>query len=159
MVSIEMSAPAAYADVAVPDRPASDSVSPTLADVRRHADQGAWESAALCCEQLLKKDNLNSTSHFYHAMVLEQMGRHDEAERSLRRAIYLDRQSVLAHYYLGLFLQSHGDRRQAERSFENALELLRSRSDAGVFADADGITVAELRKLAKMHIEILRERV
>ena len=141
------------------DWPVSASVPPTLADVRRHADRGAWETAARGCEQLLKKDNLNSTSHFYHALVLEQMGRHNQAERSLRRAIYLDRQSVLAHYYLGLFLQSRGDPRQAERSLENAVDLLQSRADADIFADADGITVAELRKLAKMHIEILRGEV
>jgi chemotaxis protein methyltransferase CheR len=159
MASFEPPAPVIDSDYSVPDMPATENAPPTLADVRRYADQGAWESAARCCEQLLQKDNLNSATHFYHALVLEQMGRHDQVERSLRRAIYLDRRSVLAHYYLGLFLQSRGDGRQAERSFENALELLRSRSDAGVFADADGITVAELRKLAKMHIEILRERV
>ena len=130
---------------------------PTLEDVRRHADGGAWENAVQCCEQLLAKDSLNSTVHFYHALVLEQMRRHAEAERSLRRAIYLDRQSVLAHYYLGLLLQSQGDPRQAAREFENALELLRTRRDAEAFADADGITVAELKKLAKTHLEILRE--
>jgi chemotaxis protein methyltransferase CheR len=159
MAPLEPYPPVTYTDVSVPDRAASESVSSTLADARRHADQGAWESAVRCCEQLLKQDNLNSTSHFYHALVLEQMGRHDEGQKSLRRAIYLDRQSVLAHYYLGLSLQSRGDRRHAERSFENAIELLRSREDADVFADADGITVAELRKLAQMHVGILRERV
>jgi chemotaxis protein methyltransferase CheR len=156
---LEPFAPVAYPDFSAPDTAASERVPPTLADVRREADQGAWESAAWCCEQLLKNDNLNSVSHFYHALVLEQMGRHDEGQKSLRRAIYLDRQSVLAHYYLGLSLQSRGDRRRAERSFENAIELLRTRGDADVFADADGITVAELRKLAKMHVGILRVRV
>jgi len=87
------------------------------------------------------------------------MRRHAAAERSLRRAIYLDRQYVLAHYYLGLLLQSRDDPRQAARSFENALDLLGPRRDADTFADADGITVAELRKLAKTHVEILRERI
>jgi chemotaxis protein methyltransferase CheR len=151
--------PVCNTSVYVTDLPDSESVPPTLAEVRRHADQGAWEIAAAYCEQLLKKNNLNSTVHFYHALVLEQMRKHDDAERSLRRAIYLDRRSVLAHYYLGLLLQSRGEARQADRSFENALELLQSQSDAYTFADADGITAAELRKLAKMHIEILRERV
>ena len=132
---------------------------PTLKDVRDHADRGAWEDAARCCEHLLEKDNLNSAVHFYHALVQEQMRKHSEAERSLRRAIYLDRQSVLAHYYLGLLLQSRGDSLQAARSLENTYELLRPRRDDEVFADADGITVAELKQLAKMHIEILRERV
>jgi tetratricopeptide (TPR) repeat protein len=139
--------------------PASQGVHPTLADARRHADRGGWEDAARCCEQLLERDNLNSSVHFYHGLILEQMKRRPAAMQSLRQAIYLDRQSVLAHYYLGLFLQSRGDPRQAERCFENSLELLRSRGDADIFADADGITVAELRKLAQMHIEILRERV
>jgi chemotaxis protein methyltransferase CheR len=145
----------------IDNRPQVDNLPdlPTLADVRRYADEGAWESAVRGCEQLLQKDSLNSAVHFYHALVLEQMGRHDEAERSLRQAIYLDRQFVLAHYYLGLFLQSRGNGRQAERCFENALDLLLSRGDADIFADADGITVAELRKLAKIHIEILQERV
>jgi chemotaxis protein methyltransferase CheR len=130
----------------------------TLGDVRRCADQGDWESAARLCEQLLKKDKLNAAVHFYHALILGQMRKQGEAEKSLRRAIYLDRQFVLGHYYLGLFLQSQGDSRQAARSFENTLELLRSRRDADVLADADGITVAELTKLAQIHLEILKER-
>jgi chemotaxis protein methyltransferase CheR len=141
----------------VTGRQAAKSIEPTLADVRQHADAGAWESAARCCVQLLERDNLNSAVHFHHALVLEQMRKHAEAERSLRRAIYLDRRSVLPHYYLGLFLQSRGKLRQAARSFENALELLGKQRDDGVFEDAGGITVAEIKKLAAMHLDILRE--
>ena len=135
--------------------PLNPIVERTLAEVRLHADGGEWANAVQCCEQLLKRDNLNSLVHFYHALVLEQMGHHAEAEPALRRAIYLDRQSVLPHYYLGLLLQSRGDPRQAARSFENAVELLESLSDADVLADADGITVAEMKKLAKMHLQVL----
>jgi chemotaxis protein methyltransferase CheR len=138
--------------------PSNSAVEHTLADVRLYADRGEWENAVKCCEQLLKEDSLNSLAHFYHALVLGQMGRHSEAELALRRAIYLDRQSALAHYYLGLFLQSRGDPRQAARSFENAIELLESRRDADVITDADGMTVAEMKKLAKMHLEVLQTR-
>jgi chemotaxis protein methyltransferase CheR len=132
---------------------------PTLEDVRSYADSGAWEKASRCCEQLLEENNLKANVHFYRALVLEQMNKHQEAEVSLRRAIYLDRQSVLAHYYLGLFLQSRGDPKQAARSFENTLNLLQFRAGTDRFADADGITAAELGKLAAMHLEILREQV
>jgi Flp pilus assembly protein TadD len=107
---------------------------------------------------LLEKDNRNSDVHFYHGLVLEQMNRRSEAERALRKAIDLDRQSVLPRYYLGLFLQSRGDLRQAGWNFENALDLLNRRDDADIFIDADGITAAELKKLVTMHIETLRER-
>jgi tetratricopeptide (TPR) repeat protein len=104
---------------------------------------------------LLKKDPRNSQAHFYYGLILDQMQRGPEAERSLRRAIELDRQSVLSHYYLGLFLQSHSDLREAARLFERVLEMLNHRRDAEVFADADGMTAAELKKLVKMHIETL----
>jgi chemotaxis protein methyltransferase CheR len=91
-------------------------------------------------------------------LIQEQLRKHAKAEQSLRRAIYLDRQSALAHYYLGLFLQSRGDPRQAERSFENVLDLLRPQPDIDIFDDADGVTVAEFKKLATKQLEILRER-
>jgi chemotaxis protein methyltransferase CheR len=126
--------------------------------VRSHADRGAWESAAGCCERLLKKDKLDSRIYFYYGLILEQMRRHADAEKSLRQAIYLDQRSVLAHYYLGLFLQSRKESRQAARSFERALDLLRSWPGSDSFPDADGISAAEIKKLAAMHLEILRER-
>jgi chemotaxis protein methyltransferase CheR len=136
----------------------SENFHPTIADVRCHADCGAWEAALRCCEQLLAKENLNPAVHFYRALILEHMAKHPEAEQSLRKAIYLDRQFVLAHYYLGLLLQSRDDTRQAERSFKNTLDLLLPRCDADTFVDADGITVAELRKLAEIQLEILGDR-
>jgi chemotaxis protein methyltransferase CheR len=157
--SIPPQFPVACANLPVIETPAKENICLTLADVRRHADQGSWEDATRCCEALLERDNLNSTVHFCHALILEQTKNHAAAEKSLRRAIYLDRRYVLAHYYLGLALQTRGDPLQAARSFGNALELLRRRNDADVLADADGITVAELRKLAQTHLEILREEV
>lgn len=150
--------PASPADIPPLPAPPSGTAEPTLADVRFHADRGAWESAADCCDELLKKDALNSAAHFYRALILDQMRKPAEAERALRRGIYLDRRSVLPHYYLGLFLQSKGDLRQAARSFENTLELLGARNDAEILLDGDGITVAEVRKLARMNLDILRER-
>jgi chemotaxis protein methyltransferase CheR len=139
-------------------KPASESAQPSLAEVRQQADRGEWEESARSCEELLEKDNLNAAAHFYHALILEQMNRHAEAEQSLRRAIYLDRQFIMAHYHLGLFLQNRGDPRRAVRSFENVLELLDRQSEAVTIADGDGITAAELKQSARIHAGNLRER-
>lgn len=128
---------------------------PGLARVRLLADQGEWESAAHCCRQILENDGLDPASHFYYALVLEQIGVLEDAERSLRRALYLDRRFTLAHYHLGLFLQKKNNVSQAARSFENVLELLSSRDQAETLADADGLTVADLKELARMHLEVL----
>jgi chemotaxis protein methyltransferase CheR len=138
--------------------PAQASVEPALYVIRCHLDRGEWENAATYCEELLKTENLNASTHFHHALALEQLARHEEAERSLRRAIYLDRQSVLAHYYLGVLLLSRSRSREAARSFENTIELLRSRRDTEVLTDGGGITVSELRKLAQTQVEMIREQ-
>jgi chemotaxis protein methyltransferase CheR len=106
---------------------------------------------------MIEKDSLNSHVHFHHALVLEQMGKNAKAEQSLRRAIYLDRRSVLAHYHLALLLRSRGDLRQASRFFDNALELLVSLPGTDTLPDADGITVSELRKLAQLQLQSLNE--
>lgn len=137
--------------------PVVESVEPTLDDIRCHLDRGEWENASACCERLLKTENLKSSLHFQHALALEQLARHDDAERSLRRALYLDRNSVLAHYYLGVLLLSQGNSRQAARSFENTVKLLGSRNEAEVLADAGGITVSELKRMAQTQMEIITE--
>lgn len=143
--------------VAAPDPP-SDSITPTLAELRQWVNEGAWEDAERCGRQLIDLDNLNAQAHFHYALVLEQMGDYREAERSLRRSIYLNRQAVLAHYQLGLLLRAHGDPQRARRSFHHALNLLAKRSDDEVILDADGLTVAELKQLAHTQIGTLADR-
>jgi chemotaxis protein methyltransferase CheR len=138
-----------------PFQSAGAGLRPTLAGLRERADRGDWESAARYGRELLEAENLNALAHLHYALVLEQLGDFAGSERSLRRAIYLDRQSPLAHYHLGLLLQSSHDLRQAMRCFDNTLKVLASQPDDRVLTDADGITVAELGKLALMRVEAL----
>ena len=127
-----------------------------LAEIRAKADRAQWRDAALCCEKLLTSNGLNPTVHFYHALVLEQIGRHAETEQALRRAIYLDRRFVLAHYHLGLLLQKRHDLPGAERHFRNTIQLLDLMDPKQAFMDADGLTVAALKQWAQTHLEVLR---
>jgi tetratricopeptide (TPR) repeat protein len=145
------------------DEPAH-STAPTLETVRGYASSGAWENAARCCEGTARERQSKGKRTFLPRVGIradEQACRSGKlaAESSLRKALYLDRQSVLAHYYLGLLLQSRGYPRHAARCFENTLNLLESRHDAHIFTDADGVTAIELKKLAAMHLEILRTQV
>jgi chemotaxis protein methyltransferase CheR len=144
------SAPAAAAPMVPP-------IAPELEAIRALADRGQWEQALRSCEALLERDKLNAAAYFYYAQVLEQAGRHAEAEQALRRVLYLDRSAVLAHYYLGLLLQRRGQLRPAARSFRNVLGLLARREREQVLADGDGITTGELRKLTEMHLAALEE--
>jgi chemotaxis protein methyltransferase CheR len=133
-------------------RPAAN---PEVEVIRTLADRGAWAEALRHCQAALEADLLNPAAYFYHALVLEQAGCHAEAEDALRRVLYLDRGAVLAHYYLGLILQKQRRPGPAARSFRNVLGLL-ARTDAGrVFADGDGMTAGELKKLTEMHLAVL----
>ena len=129
---------------------------PELTAVRLLANQGDVEAAARSCQLLLETQNLNPLVHFYYALVQEQMGLHAETERSLRRAIYLERNFVLAHYYLAVCLQKKGDRSGAARSFQNVLQLLARMDASETFAEGDGITVADLNELAEMNLNVLQ---
>ena len=93
--------------------------------------------------------------HYYHALVLEQIGVPADAERSLRQAIYLDRHFLLAHYHLGLVLTKVQRPGLAARSFENVLTLSSGIEDSQAVVDGDGVTVASLKELARMHLHNL----
>ena len=137
--------------------PEVEGFSEKLAAVRSLADRGAWEEALAGCRDLLATDRLEPLVHLYHGLVLEQIGRHADAEEALRRALYLDRRCVLAHYYLGLLLQKGHRPDDAARSFRNVLTLLPRLAPDYAFADGDGITAAELAKLARMNLEIMEK--
>ncbi len=124
-------------------------------DIRALADRGDFDRAAALCQEMLDRDKLNPTVHFYHALVLEQTGRHGEAEQALRRVIYLDRAFVPGHYYLGLLLQRQARTEPAARSFRNVLQLLARTDDARILDEGDGISAGELRKLTQMHLAVL----
>ena len=121
------------------------------------ADRGEWEAAAALCRRAIEENSLNAAAHFTMGLIQEHQRDVDAAGRSLRRAIYLDRSFVLAHYHLGICLQQASPT-QAGKSFENTLRLLAGRPEDETLEYGDGITVAELRDLAKMHIELLRGR-
>jgi chemotaxis protein methyltransferase CheR len=126
---------------------------PTIDELRRFADRGDWENAVQHCHRLLAQDGLNPIVHFYHALLQEQMGLGTEAERSLRHAIYLDRNFLLAHYHLGLALAKGDQPHLAARSCENVLRLSAGMRDQDTLENGDGLTVAALKQMAKMLLQ------
>jgi chemotaxis protein methyltransferase CheR len=124
-----------------------------LERLRQLADRGEWEAAAECGRELEVQDRLNPAVHFYQALIFENLGRAGEPERSLRQAIYLDRNFALAHYYLGLALKRKGQIAAAARSFRNVLKSLAGLPDDATLTAGPEITAAELKDLAKMLLE------
>ncbi len=141
-----------------PRRPISPVVTPAVSgvpQVRLLADRGEWSVAESLGRQLVETEPLNAPAHFTLGLILEHTSSCEEAERSLRRAIYLDRGFALAHYHLGLCLERIRRTQDARKSFRNAMGLLFTRPGEEVIEYGDGITASELKELARMHIELI----
>jgi chemotaxis protein methyltransferase CheR len=104
---------------------------------------------------MIEDDHLASGPHLFRGLVLDQMGRYDEAEASLDRAIYLDRACVLAHYHKGLLRQRNGDGPGAGRAFRNAIRVLEKLDQEKTYPEADGISSRDLADLARMQLEVM----
>lgn len=134
----------------------TSSTSPEIEQVRRLADQGKVDAALALCQTLISGETLNAVPFFYQGLLLDQVAGHDAALDALNRAIYLDHEFVLAHYYLGLVQRKLADVRGATKSFRNVLRLLQGHAQTSYLPDAEGMTVADLNELTRMHITALQ---
>jgi len=125
---------------------------PTMEHLRHLADCGDWQSASDYGMKLLTRDRLNPETHFYLALIFENLGIANEPQRSLRQVLYLDRTFALAHYHLGLALKREGQLAGAARSFGNVLRVLEGAPDDGIVVAGGGITAIGLKELAKMNL-------
>jgi chemotaxis protein methyltransferase CheR len=126
-------------------------------NIRTLADKGNVDTALQLCETLIAKNPINPSFYFYQALLLDQVEGHDAALLALNKVIYLNREFELAHYYLGLTQQKLGNAPDAIKSFRNALKLLEGRDRSERLPDAEGLTIADLDEVTRMHLETLEE--
>jgi chemotaxis protein methyltransferase CheR len=141
--------------VSTPERSVGMSAcaTPDVEGLRQLVDRGHWREAAEVGQNMLTRDRLNPEIHFYRAMVFENLGSIEQAEQSLRHAIYLDRKFALAHYHLGLALKRDGQVHASARSFGNVLKVLAAMPAEAMVTAGPGVTATGLRELAKMHLQ------
>jgi chemotaxis protein methyltransferase CheR len=122
------------------------------------ANSGDWQNAELRCQELLAADPVNAPAHYYYALVLQSTGSHTEAEKALRRAIYLDRGFALAHYQFGLARKDAHDMAGCVRALRNTLDALERVPDERPISPCGRITAQDLRELTMQQLEILDVR-
>jgi chemotaxis protein methyltransferase CheR len=123
--------------------------------IRRLADTGRLEQAIVACNALVRADRLDPVRHFYLALLIDQLGDHEGAEQSLRRSIYLAPNYVLAYYYLGQVQQKRGKHQDAARTFQRVLRLTATLDRGHSLEGSDGLSVADLDELTRMHLGII----
>ena len=84
--------------------------SPMLCSARsaREPTRAISQRADMLCRKALAEQPLDAALHFYRGLVLRELRRPDEAEKSFLNSLYLDKSFAMAHYHLGLLLLAEG---------------------------------------------------
>ena len=86
-----------------------------------YANRGRFDDALRQAEMVLKVSDLEPRAHLLVGMVASRQQRLDEAQQSLRRALYLDDSLALAHFWLGNLYRDRGDLVRACHEYENVV--------------------------------------
>ncbi|MBW3670458.1 MAG: protein-glutamate O-methyltransferase CheR [Acidobacteria bacterium] len=123
--------------------------------LRAVANGGSPERAETAAAGALERHPLNPEIQFLRAMILLELGRDQEAEGAVRRAIFLDSSLALPQFILGSILQRRGDSAGAARAYRNTRELLAEVDSDQIVALSDGETAEALRNAAAQRLDFL----
>jgi len=118
---------------------------PAFAGAARNcANEGRLAEAIEWCDKAIAADKLNPAHYYLLGAIQQEQGQGEAAQRSLKRALYLDPGFVLAHFALGNGELLQGRPREAERHFRNALAMLQRHPQDEVVPEAEGLTAEGL---------------
>ncbi|MGH2341140.1 CheR family methyltransferase [Segnochrobactraceae bacterium EtOH-i3] len=114
--------------------------------LRALVDRGDWAGAETAARARIAAAPTAPDGHYFLALVHDHRDEADEADRCLRRALYLDRSFAMAHVQLGALMRRRGDIEAARRAFLNGLKAVAELADDAV-VPASGLDAAGLRTL------------
>jgi chemotaxis protein methyltransferase CheR len=134
--------------------PAPAAVGSGLLDkIRLAANSGAMAEARSLCAVARAADPLDPALHLYDGLLAQAADLHHEAEKSFRRALYLDKSFVMAHYHLGLLLNQQERAGPARRALAAAARLAAALPAEAELPEGDGLTVKRLLGLVRLHLD------
>ncbi len=134
-------------------RPAD--VSAAALGLRATANRGDAGSAATAAAAL-RQHPLSQELGFLHAVLLFDQGLLGEAERALKRLLYVDSSLAVAQFLLGTTLHRMGNLEGAERAFRNARDMAARRPADEIVALSEGEQAGRLAKAAAAQVRMVR---
>ncbi|MEW5703568.1 MAG: CheR family methyltransferase [Pseudomonadota bacterium] len=123
--------------------------------VRAFANLGDVETATEMASEAAATYPAAIEIGYLHAVLLMNFGRYGEADRVLRRVLYLDRSLAVARFTLGATLQRLGNFKGAVRAYRNAYDIAAQRSPEEIVPLSDGEKAGRLAAAAATRIEVL----
>ncbi len=116
---------------------------------RACANLGRLTEALEWCDRAVSANKMNPGAQFMRAVVLQELGRLDEARTVLRRVLYLDPDYALGYYALGALSRQQGRSGDANRCFAHARAILEKQPADAVMPETDGITAGRLAETVR----------
>jgi chemotaxis protein methyltransferase CheR len=111
---------------------------------RIYANWGKLGEALEWCERAITAEKLHAGYHYLMAAILQELGRTEDAVRSLKRTLYLDPEFILAHVGLATISKKSGKSKQSAKHFDHALLLLNSKQPEEILPESEGIAAQRL---------------
>lgn len=112
-------------------------------------------TAEASCAGCVRTHVTHPELQYLHGVLLLDLQRLAEAEKAVRKALFLDRELAIAHFTLGIILQRSGSIDKARLSFRNALQLCERLEPEAVIPLSDGEHAGRLAQMAKQHLDML----
>jgi len=114
---------------------------------RTLANYGQLTEAMSWCERWLAADRIDASAHYFHAVILQELGQREAARQALQKALFLRPEFALAHFELGVLARASQRTAEADRHFANALAVLAKLSPGEALAESDGLTAGRLAEI------------
>jgi chemotaxis protein methyltransferase CheR len=111
------------------------------------ADRQDMAEASSYIERALRQDRLLADAYYLRSMIQHESGYTQQAEASLRAALYCQRDHALTLYSLGQTLADSGDSARATQLWQNLRLILQHRPAEAFVSDYSDLRVGRLREL------------
>lgn len=108
------------------------------------ASQGKLHDALIVIDAMISEDKLNEMNYYLKALILDEMGKCDEAIKELNKAIYINSDFALSYYTLGNIVYRLTKYLDAKKYFMIALSLLKNDPPEDIVPGSEGITVKHM---------------
>lgn len=117
------------------------------------ANQGELVEAFAWCDRAVSSEALNPAHRFLRAMVAQELGKLDEAVKSLEQALYLDQDFVIAHCALANLAKRLGRHGLWRRHIRSALSLLEELEPDALLPESAGLTAGRLTEMLRSTLD------
>ncbi|MFW5734576.1 MAG: tetratricopeptide repeat protein, partial [Oceanidesulfovibrio sp.] len=114
---------------------------------RSLSSRGSLEHALQWSTQAVASDSMNPEHRYHQGVILQELGRFEEAAASMEQALYLEPELPMALFSLGLMARRQGGETRAQRYFSRLLGVLEQYRDDDPVPLSEGLSAARLREL------------